>query len=145
MKFQRQHLSHIHFFKQFQLGRQKNQVIGTMVWHLKNLNASLSFDIPCYHFHCAKGPKPTLLYSNCPWIQSLYLPLPKNIEWEAEMSIKHLGIQGPMGCAKPIKMRVHTGHYILIYLYLYIYKHAYTLRNKYSTYVFINIAYNIFK
>lgn len=33
------------------------------------------------------GPKPTLLYSNRQWIQSLYLPLP-NCEWDADMSRK---------------------------------------------------------
>ena len=39
-----------------------------------------------------EGPKPTILYSNYPFILNLYLPLPKNVEWDAEMSVKHLGI-----------------------------------------------------
>ena len=37
------------------------------------------------------GPKPSLIYSNYPFIQELYLPLPKDVEWTAEMSKKHLG------------------------------------------------------
>ncbi|CAL1153606.1 unnamed protein product [Cladocopium goreaui] len=40
------------------------------------------------------SPKPTLLYSNYQWIQSLYLPLPSNVEWTSEMSRKYIDGSG---------------------------------------------------
>ncbi|CAK8991633.1 unnamed protein product, partial [Durusdinium trenchii] len=33
------------------------------------------------------SPKPTFFYSNYTWVQELYLPLPTNTNWEADMSI----------------------------------------------------------
>ena len=38
------------------------------------------------------GPKPTYVYSNYRMISALYLPLPSNHKWAAEMSVKQLGM-----------------------------------------------------
>ncbi|CAK9048954.1 unnamed protein product [Durusdinium trenchii] len=40
------------------------------------------------------SPKPTFFYSNYAWVQELYLPLPTNTNWEADMSIKYIDRQG---------------------------------------------------
>lgn len=38
------------------------------------------------------GPKGTFLYSNYQWITSLYLPLPSDADWPADMSKRLLGM-----------------------------------------------------
>ncbi|CAK9086958.1 unnamed protein product [Durusdinium trenchii] len=39
-------------------------------------------------------PKGTFLYTNYRWVQELYLPLPKDREWDEDVSIKCIDSQG---------------------------------------------------
>lgn len=42
---------------------------------------------------CRLGPKPTFLYSNYKFIESVYIPLPSNKTWSAQTSLKPLVMQ----------------------------------------------------
>ena len=39
------------------------------------------------------GPKGTFLYTNYRWVQELHLPLPKDREWDEDVSIKQLRLK----------------------------------------------------
>ena len=58
-----------------------NQIINRVIYDKKMLKRTHD---PCNQTH-KQGCKPTFLYSNYPWFNKLYLPLPPGKEWTSDM------------------------------------------------------------